>query len=264
LNAELRRGSQHCQDGTPKFLEQTFGLARQVSDKPLLVRLDSGYDALENMKVCARHQVAYVIKRNLRQERIEDWVEEAQCSGEWQCPREGKTVSVGNTYRYRDGHRYRIVFRVTERTMSREGQILLFPHIDVETYWTSLGVGCASAEEVVSIYHDHGTSEQFHSELKTDLGVERLPSGKFDTNALVLSLSIPVYTMLRLCGQVAMTKGYLPRKKVMRRRLRTVIQDLMYMASRLIWHARRLRIALSAYNPFRRIWAETYQCFAFP
>ncbi|MGV0036717.1 MAG: hypothetical protein ACNYPE_17840 [Candidatus Azotimanducaceae bacterium WSBS_2022_MAG_OTU7] len=30
------------------------------------------------------------------------------------------------------------------------------------------------------LYADHGTSEQFHREFKTDMDIERLPSGKFD------------------------------------------------------------------------------------
>ena len=46
------------------------------------------------------------------------------------------------------------------------------PEIEVETYWTNL---YCRAETVVALYHDHGTSEQFHSELKSDLNVERLP-----------------------------------------------------------------------------------------
>jgi|GEM_PF-2572476 len=41
------------------------------------------------------------------------------------------------------------------------------------------------------LYSDHATSEQFHSEFKTDLDLERLPSGKFDTRG-----SIP---LLRTC-----------------------------------------------------------------
>lgn len=40
----------------------------------------------------------------------------------------------------------------------------------------------------MSLYHDHGTSEPFHSELKTDLDVERFPSGKFSKNDLILHL----------------------------------------------------------------------------
>jgi hypothetical protein len=35
-------------------------------------------------------------------------------------------------------------------------------------------------DETISLYHAHGECEQYHSELKTDMGVKRLPSGKFD------------------------------------------------------------------------------------
>lgn len=55
--------------------------------------------------------------------------------------------------------------------------------------------------EVIGLYHAHGECEQFHSEIKTDMDVERLPSGKFETNELVLELTILVYNILRMIGQ---------------------------------------------------------------
>ena len=64
-------------------------------------------------------------------------------------------------------------------------------------YTTLLGVGEAG---VVRLYEDHGTSEQFHSEIKGELDLERLPSGKFATNALVFLLGIVAYNLLRLLG----------------------------------------------------------------
>ena len=66
--------------------------------------------------------------------------------------------------------------RVVERTTDKKGQVLLTPEIELEGRWTSLPV---SDKKIVQLYADHGTSEQFHSEFKTDLDVERLPSGKF-------------------------------------------------------------------------------------
>ena len=39
------------------------------------------------------------------------------------------------------------------------------------------------------------------SQIKTDMDVERLPSGKFDTNELVLELTIIAYNILRLIGR---------------------------------------------------------------
>ena len=52
----------------------------------------------------------------------------------------------------------------------------------VDTFWTSIP---DSPEKVIDLYRDHATSEQFHSEIKSDLDLERLPSGKFATNQLV-------------------------------------------------------------------------------
>ena len=50
-NAELREGSQHCQCGTPEFLVETISAVKQMTDKQLLFRMDSGNDALENMLI---------------------------------------------------------------------------------------------------------------------------------------------------------------------------------------------------------------------
>lgn len=41
-------------------------------------------------------------------------------------------------------------------------------------------------------------SKQFHSEIKTDLDLERLPSGKVATKAAALALM--AYNLLGLCG----------------------------------------------------------------
>lgn len=58
--------------------------------------------------------------------------------------------------------------------------------------------------EVIHWYEDHGTHEQFHSEFKTDLDLERLPSGKFATNDLILSMAALAYNVLRLMGILAL------------------------------------------------------------
>jgi len=80
--------------------------------------------------------------------------------------------------------------RLTERTIDRKGQLLLTPEIELEAWWTRLSI---DEQAIIQRYADHGTSEQFHSEFKTDLDIERLPSGKFATNALVLVVSMLAY-----------------------------------------------------------------------
>ena len=266
IHCQLREGSQHCQEGTPDFLDEAIAYARRVTQAKLLVRMDSGNDDVENMRRCQKNKVDWIIKRNLRQESLEDWLEEAQCHGDCESPREGKDVWTGETWKERGGKLYRVVFEVIERTITADGQKLLVPEIEAATWWTSLKL---PAKKVIELYHQHGTSEQYHSEIKTDMDLERLPSGKFATNALVLSLGLVAYNVLRLCGQNALQRnGGLPkskrmpiRKPVSRRRLRSVIQDLMYLAARLTRHAHRLGLSFWRNNPWHGVWESLYELF---
>ena len=266
IHCQLREGSQHCQEGTPDFLDEAIAYARRATQAKLLVRMDSGNDDVENMRRCKKNKVDWIIKRNLRQESLEDWLEEAQCHGDCESPREGKDVWTGETWKERGGKLYRVVFEVIERTITADGQKLLVPEIEAATWWTSLKL---PAKKVIELYHQHGTSEQYHSEIKTDMDLERLPSGKFATNALVLSLGLVAYNVLRLCGQNALQRnGGLPkskrmpiRKPVSRRRLRSVIQDLMYLAARLTRHAHRLGLSFWRNNPWHGVWESLYELF---
>ena len=97
------------------------------------------------------------------------WLELARRCGQTVPARKGKHVWIGMTLTGINGQAlpYPIVFKVTERTIDKKGQTLVFPDIDVETYWCSLPE--MPAQEVIHWYHDHGTSEQYHSELKTDM-----------------------------------------------------------------------------------------------
>ena len=55
-----------------------------------------------------------------------------------------------------------------------------------------------SSQAVIALYADHATHEQFHAEIKTDLDLEHLPSGKFATNDLILTLAAMAYNLVRL------------------------------------------------------------------
>lgn len=66
------------------------------------------------------------------------------------------------------------------------------------------------------------------------MDVERLPSGKSDSNKRVLELTVIAYNILRIIGQESLKKRDDPgRKKVRRRRIRTVISNLMQFAGHL-------------------------------
>ena len=236
LELEMREGSQHCQKGTPEFLATGARPSAQPDRTRSAAALDSdSNDALDNIAVVEAHNeqhpdappVDYVIKWNPRQESREQWLAYAQEHGEWDEPRPGKRVATFTLMVKREDadHAYalRRVMRVTERTIDKHGQHLLVPEIEIEGWWTSLWT---DPEDIIALYADHGTSEQFHSELKTDLDIERLPSGKFATNALVLAGAQLADNLLRWIGLRGLLGPDAPvRHKAKRRRLRTVMQE---------------------------------------
>jgi hypothetical protein len=261
-NSELRPGSDHSQKGTEAFLRRTLRYARLMSKATFLVRMDPGNDSVGNIKVCREEKAHYIIKRNLRRETPEEWLEIAKECGKLEEPRPGEQVWMGERYIKRPEieEPLRVVFCVTLRTMEADGQALLIPRIEVETYWTSLSEDVAT---VVELYRAHGTSEQFHSELKTDLDLERLPSGKFQTNELVLLLGMVAYNLLKLIGQESLREADAPiRKQVSRRRVRSVMQDLIYLACRLVRHARRWLLSFGRNCPWFKTWRRVYLQFA--
>ena len=264
VNTELRAGKQHCQKGTPLFLRQAILYARSLSSLPLLVRMDGGNDSQDNLKVCLDPEIKadFIIKRNLRKETPEAWLTIAKEKGTATIEREGKTVYRGHQVVEIEGSDtpVRLVYKVTERTILRSGQLLLVPEIEVETYWTTLP---DPVEDIIALYHDHGTSEQFHSEIKNDLDLERLPSGKFATNDLVLHLGVFAYNILRLLGQFSLPLQEVPlRKKAQRRRLRTVIQNLITIASRLVHHARQVKLRFGQHSPWYPAFRYLYMALA--
>lgn len=271
VNAALRVGKQHCQNGTPEFFKESLIYAKKITgDKKLLVRMDSGNDCSTNIAICINEKVAWLIKRNIRNESPEQWLQLAKDTGKKVRSSQGTTVWHGATYRNVKDIKepLRLVFSVTERTINSKGQVLLIPEIEIETYWTSLDL---PPNEIITLYHAHAECEQFHSELKTDMDLERLPSEHFATNAIVLLLGMLAYNLLRLCGQESLREdsGNIQqrptyRRKAFRRRLRTVMQDLIYMACRITHHAKKWRISFGIYNPWSRIWLSIYLKFREP
>ena len=262
INLQLRPGSEHCQKGTREFLSQTLQYAHMITSAPLLVRMDSGNDSLDNIKVCRKEKSHYIIKRNMRRESPEKWLKIAKESGELHEPRPGKQVWIGERHVKRRGveEPLRIVFHVIERTIKADGQRLLIPEVEVETYWTSAS---EDPERVIELYCAHGTSEQFHSELKTDMDLERLPSGKFATNEEVLLLGMVAYNILKLIGQESLREPDAPiRKEVSRRRVRSVMQDLIYVACRLVSHARGWKLSFGRNCTWFETWRRVYLRFA--
>ena len=131
LAFELREGQPQSQKGTSPFLVQCLRDAQAIitqridaKEKPrILVRLDFGNDSADNMDVIRQEQADFLIKRNLRHQSWEDWLNRVKQEGVNYTPRKGKTVYRGAFEEDpRRGHApERCVNQVIERTIAADG-----------------------------------------------------------------------------------------------------------------------------------------------
>jgi hypothetical protein len=269
LNLEFREGKQHSQcEGTVSFFEQSFEMLAKLDHSNYLLRADGAHDSLDNYIAIekfnnkqSKTRLDFIVKHNLRRESKETWFETAKEHGVKIEPREGKVVYTGKITREYEGLDLPLiqVFQVTERTVLKNGQHLLIPELEVDVYITTLKN--EDPEQVIELYHQHGTSEQFHSELKTDIGLERLPSGRFATNQRVMFLALLAFNLLRIMGQETLDFKGNPVKRahrIKRRRLSSTIRDLIYCAARLIRHARQWTLGFGYQSPFFETFHHLY------
>ena len=277
LELALRPGVQHSASETQFNFERVIPMAQRLSaagpKAPILARLDSGFDSaalmreIESYNQAGVPQLDWLIKWNPRSSDVAALAErlEADATTLWEHPRAGKRVTLWEQELHIEGieRPLRRVLRLTERTIDAQGQLLIEPKLTLDGWSTSLSAKQFDAKAVIALYADHGTHEQFHSEFKTDLDLERLPSGKFDTNYLVCELAALAMNILRLMGQAGLLGSDAPvRHAAKRRRIKTVMQELIYRAGRLIEHGRRVILGLGANDrsakAFQRLHGELF------
>ena len=275
LDLVLRPGTQHSAKHTDDDLRRIVPLAQRLSaagpKAPLLARLDSGFDAaalmacLDSLNAAGVPQLDWLIKWNPRSTDAAKMAAELDAAGAaWEHPRSGKrvvtweqTVEVPGVQRP-----VRRVLRLIERTIGSHGQHLILPEYELDG-WTTTLPSSLEAQNIIALYADHGTHEQLHSEFKTDLDLTRLPSGKFDTNYLVCQLAAVAMNILRLMGQRGLLGPDAPvRHSAKRRRIKTVMQELIYRAGRLIQTGRRLILGLGAHDRAAKVFMRSFAQFA--
>lgn len=252
VGLELRPGTQHSALETHYFLERVLPRVRELvgSDQAVWSRSDSGFDSArllfqqddeKRTWAAAGRTFEYLVKWNPRQQDLAAWAARAEAAGAFEETRPGQRVALLDLTVERAWQKekrdFRLIVRLTERTIDQHGQHLRVPTYTLEGWWTSLR---EPPRQVIGRYAKHGTHEQFHSEIKTDLDLERLPSGKFDCNDLILHLGMLAYNCLRLIGQLGLTGELAPvRHPAKRRRLKTVLQEIIYRAAQFIRKARQ-------------------------
>ncbi|MDB5846163.1 MAG: family transposase [Polaromonas sp.] len=212
LELALRPGVQHSSRESEYNLERTRPLVASLVTGPLLVRADSGFCSAKLMQeisaqgAAVGREMAFIIKWNPCKAPVETIAayKAGNPSIAWQTLRPGKRecvwqnmldlVDVGNA-----ANPARRVYRLTERTIDKHGNGLLLPGYVLEGWTTTLPVR-SEAQDVMALYCDHATHEKFHAEFKSEMDLQRLPSGKFDTNYLVCRFAAVAMNLLHLIG----------------------------------------------------------------
>ena len=257
LELALRPGVQHSASESEYNFQRALPMAASLVSGSMLVRADSGFCSLKLFQEITaqaaeiKREIAFLIKWNPRRAPVEAiaGVKVADAGTPWVIHRPGKRecvwqealqlADVGS-----EANPARRVYRLTERTIDKHGVVLLLPEYVFEGWTTTLPARFEAAD-IIALYCDHATHEQFHSEFKTDMDLERLPSGKFDTNYLVCQLAAVAMNLLRLIGQNTLHEPDAPvRHAAKRRRIKTVMQEMMFKAARMIKHAGRWILGL--------------------
>ena len=272
LELALRPGVQHSALETELNLERVLPMAAKLTPLPLLFRADSGLCSLKIMQEVSAQagalsrEIAFIIKWNPRRAPVEAIAAQRvhDANTLWCHLREGKRMCLWTDTLNLHGvgspaNPARRVVRLTERTIDKHGNPLLLPAYELEG-WTTTLADKFTMQDIIELYEDHATHEQFHSEFKTDMDLERLPSGKFDTNFLVCTLAAVAMNILRLIGQNALTGKDAPlRHTAKRRRMKTVMQEIMFKAGRMIKHAGRWVLGLGANDSAHTVFERLYR-----
>ena len=268
---ELREGKQHSEKNAPKFLEHCIDMSDKigVNRSAILVRVDSAHDAADFINTCLGKGVKFIVKENPRKEKHIDILELAvnnkvPDTNEYgveryyvivqEPPRTG--VCKNSIYQ---------VFKVTA-TPCEQGKLTNysknldpFKDYEIESYYTNMDLAEVSsgifnekeiAKSCVEAYHNHATSEQFHSELKTDMHVRLLPSKYFSTNSLVLRISAIAFNILRNISYLALEfnsskLNHRRGRNISRMRISSVIDNFIKIPCKVVSHARNLLLQFS-------------------
>lgn len=247
VNADLYPGntSFHGPE-TIAFVNQSLGLADRMAGETKLLVMDCGLEDQEMLaNLYDRPNTDFILKHNRRRESSQKWLELARDKGELirEDKERGFRVYRGSTHRRLKDREdeVRLVFEVKE-FYEEKGQLMLIPRVEIFSVWTSLVE--FTDKDVLRLYRMRGTSEQFHAEFKTEMDMERLPSGKFKVNKAFLRMGMLAHNMLKVISQDMVMERALGLKKATRRRIKTVMNSVILMSCRLVRHARGMVMQL--------------------
>ena len=276
IGSQLRAGTQHSQKGAPAFIANQIQRLRSLGVDRVLVRLDSGFDAAETLLRIHGEGADFIVAVNPRGENEAIWTDQARAlpKSAWIRLKGIRNLRVAYLERMevrkdQDGNEIQVrrIVRLKKflcvaappkpkrKRNGKPGEVASKTHPVMVKPWRDFGVGSSwstkldlPAPEIARLYEDHGTSEQYHSEMKSELDLERLPSGKFKTNTLVFQMGCLAYNVLRVLG-IGGKGVFRYRHPTKRKRLKTIIQELILVPARVLHGSNQVKLDLGKSHP---------------
>ncbi len=247
VNAQLNPGNTSFHGAeTINFVNQSLDLADKMSPVKKLLVTDCGLEDQHFLEVLlVRENTDHIIKHNQRRESSAKWLDVAKTQG--RLVRENKAkgyrIYQGSTYRQLKSSKrmLRLVFEVRE-ILKKNGRNLLLPEVKLFSVWTS--IECFSEQEILRLYRLRGTSEQYHAEFKSEMNMERPPSDNLQVNNAFVLMGMLAHNMLKVIALDMVKVEGLGLKQATRRRIRTVMHGVIFMAGRIVKGSRRLTMQL--------------------
>ena len=243
LMARLREGRANSARGAAHFLRETIGRVRHAgASGQLTVRADSGFYAHEIVKVCRSTQARFSI--TIRQSPATRRLIEAIPDDAWTpIPYwlDGGADVAETTYtpfaQEKEAVSVRLIVRRVRPTPG--SQLALLTLYDYHAFITDRD---GETLDLEADHRRHAEIENAIRDLKSGMGLNHLPSGKFGANGAWLAVQVIAHNLARWTARVGLGAGIVTTKTLRRR--------LFALAGRLTRSARRVTLHLPARWPW--------------
>ncbi len=241
VTQRLQKGGVHVAHGVKELLEETAAMLGEGC--PVWARFDNAYYRKEVVHFCKEHGWDYSIsvtsntyKRPLR-ESMEDFIE-----SDWEAINDDGTEHAAFLYHKPGGWKEEQTY-VVVRTMQEEKQKLLFPR------YTFILVSRSdiSLAEIVKRHREKQGQENALKGPLIHLDLHHPPCSQFNANRAFYAAGQIAQILL-----VALKMKLLP-KEARSHNIRTIIRDLIRVAGKLVYHARKWKL-LFAKSALRLHW----------
>ena len=247
LMARLREGRAHTARGAAHFLRETIGRVRQAGARgELTVRADSGFYGHAVVAVCRKLDVRFSI--TIRQSPATRRADRGDPRGRLEPPYwldGGADVAETTSTPFADQKDAAPVRLIVRRVKPTPGsQLALLTLYDYHAFITDR-VG--EPLELEADHRRHAEIENAIRDLKSGVGLNHLPSGRFAANGAWLAVQVIAHNLVRWTARLGLGEGIVTTKTLRRR--------LFALAGRLTRSARRVTLHLPARWPWAIGWA---------